>query len=295
MALSSIAPSQQVKNIAGEKFSRLTVLSYVGSNLRGSEGAYWDCVCDCGAKVSAAFGGDLRRGSVKSCGCLLKDSARLAAHKRVKDELGNRYGRLTVVKPLGKKYSKGRAHYWECLCDCGTRTEVSGSNLRTGAVASCGCVAQDGLAATHGESRFGKVTREYRIWRDMISRCTNPNRNNYHLYGGRGITVCDRWRSSYEAFLEDMGRAPSMKHTLDRNDNSKGYAPDNCSWETMSRQARNRRSTRMLTFQGRTMAASDWADELGIPLSRILGRLSLGWSVEKTLTSPLLKSNGTPA
>jgi hypothetical protein len=295
MATDSIALPRQVKDIAGKSFGRVTALHYVGSNLRGSEGAYWDCVCECGTKMPSTFGGDLRRGRVKSCGCLLKDSAKAAGLKKVKDEIGNKYGKLTVVKALGKKYEKGRSHYWGCDCDCGGYTEASGSNLRSGLVSSCGCVFQDGTTTTHGESRLGKVTREYRIWRDMISRCTNPKRNNYHLYGGRGITVCDRWRNSYEAFLEDMGRAPSKKHTLDRNENDKGYSPGNCSWETMSRQARNRRSTRMLTFQGRTMAASDWADELDIPLSRILGRLKNGWSVEKALTAPKLKSNGATA
>jgi hypothetical protein len=285
MANNSIALPRMVKDIAGHKFGKLTAVQYVGSNLRGSEGAYWDCVCDCGKEVKAAFGGDLRRGGVKSCGCLGPESSKKAGLNKVKDETGNKYGRLLVIEHIGKK-SKNRAHYWKCLCDCGNYSEVSGSNLRSGAVASCGCVSQEGLTATHGEGTLRNITREYRIWRDMKSRCYNPKRNNYHLYGGRGITVCDRWRNSYEAFLKDMGRAPSPKHTLDRTDNSKGYSPDNCTWETMSRQARNRRSTRMLTYDGRTMAASDWADEMGISLGLILGRLSLGWSVERTLTEP---------
>jgi hypothetical protein len=291
MATNSIALPCQVKNIAGEKFGRVTALCYVGSNLRGSEGAYWDCVCECGTFMPAVFGGSLRRSHTRSCGCLGKDSAKTAGLNKVKSEIGNKYGRLTVVSHLGKKYSKGRSHYWGCDCACGGYTEVSGHNLRSGAVASCGCVFQYGPTATHGESRHGKITREYKIWQSMITRCTNPKRNNYHLYGGRGITVCDRWRNSYEAFLEDMGRAPSKKHTLDRNDNSKGYSPDNCSWETMSRQARNRRSTRMVTYQGRTMAAIDWAEEYSIKLATLTGRLNRGWSVHQALTHPVKTPN----
>lgn len=223
MATDSIALPRQVKDIAGEKFGRVTVQCYVGSNLRGSEGAYWDCTCECGTHMPAVFGGSLRRNHIRSCGCLAKDSAKIAGLNKVKNELGNIYGRLTVVRHVGKKYSTCRDHYWECLCLCGTKTEVAGGNLRSGAVSSCGCVFQDGPTATHGESRMGKATREYKIWQSMITRCTNPSRNNYHLYGGRGITVCDRWRNSYESFLEDMGRAPSKKHTIDRNDNDKGY------------------------------------------------------------------------
>lgn len=289
MADNSIAPGRTTKNICGQTFGRLTVVKYAGSNIKASEGAYWDCICSCGTTVDAVFGGSLRRGHSKSCGCLGKDSAKLAGLNKVKNEIGNRYGRLTAVSHIGKKH-KGRDHYWGCRCDCGGYTEVSGCNLRSGVVASCGCVFQEGPTATHGEARSGKVTREYRIWLSMITRCTNPKRNNYHLYGGRGITVCERWRNSYEAFIADMGRAPSEKHTLDRSDNNKGYSPDNCSWETMSRQARNRRTTRMITYQGRTMAASDWADELGVPLGLITSRLSRGWSVEKTLTLPSIKA-----
>jgi hypothetical protein len=93
---------------------------------------------------------------------------------------------------------------------------------------------------THGQAHHGSVTVEYRAWQQMLQRCQNTSRHNYHRYGGRGIAVCDRWKSSFENFLADMGLKPSAEMSMDRIDNDKGYEPENCRWATKSQQSKNR-------------------------------------------------------
>ena len=280
MASNSIARPYRVKDIAGQKFGSLTALEFAGINSDGK--ALWDCQCDCGQSKTIT-GKSLRTGQTKSCGCTRGES-------KVKDMSGQTFGALTVLSRIGHK-TKSRSHYWECQCICGNVTEVSGSNLRSGAVASCGCVARQATSIrnqTHGHTAGAGATRVYRIWSCMLTRCYNPDRASWQDYGGRGIKVCDRWRESFENFYADMGEPPTPRHTLDRYpDNGGDYSPDNCRWATMSQQARNRRSTRMIEYQGRTMAISDWADEYGIKLACLTGRLNNGWDIEKALTTPV--------
>lgn len=139
-----------------------------------------------------------------------------------------------------------------------------------------------GARKSLGESR-GRRTSEYRAWRDMRARCCNPNHGDYADYGGRGITVCERWRSSYVAFLEDMGRRPSQLHSLDRENNDASYSPDNCRWATPMEQAANRRTTQRLTFQGQTVTTRELADLVGVHVLRLRWRLSQGWPIEKAV------------
>jgi hypothetical protein len=141
----------------------------------------------------------------------------------------------------------------------------------------------------HGESSNGsqkQATPEYVVWMKMFDRCRNPRVHNYHRYGGRGITVCERW-SNYPAFLEDMGRRPSNLHRIERINNDGHYTPENCRWATRSEQARNRRSNHRLTFNGRTLTMIEWSEELGLPLFTLCRRIYQGWSVERALTEPI--------
>jgi hypothetical protein len=197
---------------------------------------------------------------------------------------GQRFGRLSVISLAGVKNGMS---LWLCHCDCGKESTVIGKHLRTGNTKSCGCLqAERRLRLTHGHARRGSVSRTFSKWRGMIRRCTDPRCKNWKDYGGRGIGVCDRWLASFENFLSDMGEAPAGL-TIERIDNSLGYEPGNCRWETVANQCRNRRSNRWPTYNGRTQCESDWALEMGVHRTTLRSRLSRGWPVERALTAPV--------
>jgi hypothetical protein len=200
---------------------------------------------------------------------------------KVIEMTGLRYGRWTVLGP-GEPAADGRTT-WHCRCDCGVERPVRGEKLHGGSSASCGC-ANPGNTA-HGHGRNGKRTGTYDAWRNMLSRCTNPKRIDYARYGGRGITVCERW-ISFENFLADVGEKP-IGRSLDRVDNSRGYEPGNVQWSTPKGQARNRRSNSILEFQGIRRCIAEWAEQTGIQVATIQYRLRAGWSAERALTVPV--------
>lgn len=156
------------------------------------------------------------------------------------DISGHRFGRLIAIAFARKD---GRRHMWLCICDCGKQSEVRKENLRSGNTTSCGCHKRRCLdSTTHGYAA-GKKSLLYRVWSSMLERCRNPNNRSYADYGGRGITVCERWHK-FENFLADMGERPSDKHSIDRVDNDGDYAPSNCKWSTKMEQRHNRRDTK---------------------------------------------------
>ena|SRR2546425_6862076 len=187
-------------------------------------------------------------------------------------------------------FYRGRTSMATCIitCElCGKQKEVQWNN-RQQRYCSHQCA---GLSRTppiiHGHCRDGHRSPEYQSWHHMKGRCLNPNEDAYARYGGRGITVCDRWLHSFAAFLADMGPRPSSGHTIERLDNSKGYSPDNCVWATWIEQENNRKDNREITFQGRTLTLAQWVKVTGICWSTIAQRLKRGWSAEKTLTTPV--------
>jgi hypothetical protein len=137
--------------------------------------------------------------------------------------------------------------------------------------------------ARHGESARRKKTIEYRTWCAMIERCERAKNPCYHLYGGRGIKVCGRWRNSFEAFLEDVGRRPSSRHSLDRIDNNDGYRPGNVRWATWGLQSRNTRRNVIVTIEGVELCLKDAARVRGISYSAVVNRARRGWTLEEAL------------
>lgn len=258
-------------NEVGNVYSRLKVISFADS-LRGA--VRWNCICECGNSVIVE-GCDLRSAHTKSCGCLIGGG---------KNEIGKRYGRL-IVKSLSDMRSKEKRLHWVCLCDCGVTTIVSGKDLRSGHTVSCGCYGLT-KSLTHGHCSNKIHTREYNAWNAMKERCGNPKTSFYHRYGGRGITICDRWINSFENFLEDMGPKPDGT-SLDRKDVNGAYSKSNCRWATSIEQANNTTRSRILSFNGLTMTVSQWARHIGVGPVTLFGMLRAGWTIERCLTEPL--------
>ena len=173
----------------------------------------------------------------------------IMAPQRTIDIAGRRFGKWTAIHFAEQR---GRMQRWLCRCDCGTERIISSKSLREGGSKSCGCLQREIVSngATHGETRNGHTTPEYRTYAGMIQRCTNPNNPSWNHYGGRGIKVCPRWQHSYEHFLADVGRRPSPAHSLDRYPNNDGdYEPGNVRWATRKEQNANRRKIgRLETF-----------------------------------------------
>lgn len=171
--------------------------------------------------------------------------------------------------------SQLRARY---ECDCGAIFEALEYNVKSGHTKSCGCAKPRILRAarlTHNESR--PQSAEYRAWAGMKKRCLDVSSKSFPRYGGRGIRIFPEWILSYEAFLAHVGRRPSPMHSLDRFPNNNGnYAPGNVRWATSKEQARNRRSNRIIEFQGRSQCLRAWADELGISQATLSRRIKKG-------------------
>ena len=159
--------------------------------------------------------------------------------------VGRRFERLVVIARV-ESDRHGNAR-WLCLCDCGGKSTPSTSNLMGGSAKSCGCrlvearVRNGKASARHGHAPKRKPSLTYKSWLSMKNRCFKPDCNGYKNYGGRGITICDRWLRSFEDFLADMGERPPKNHSIERKDNDGHYEPSNCYWATAQEQARNKR------------------------------------------------------
>jgi len=212
------------------------------------------------------------------------------------DIAGLKFGRLTVLAFAGYVPSgKERRPAWLCSCDCGTSSTVRTVNLLSGNTKSCGCLRREKTAerfASHGHTRAGAWSREYRTWGAMVARCINPMHSRWKHYGARGIVVCDRWRygdgnmSGFLCFIADMPPHPGKRFSLDRIDNDGPYSPDNCRWATPKQQRRNTRFIRLLTYNGETLCLQDWCERLRVNRGTVHSRLRLGWSIEDALTRP---------
>lgn len=193
--------------------------------------------------------------------------------------LGSTFGRLTVVGQSDPTPS--REVRWLCKCECGAMATVSGSSLRLGRVLSCGCLRRENpKRIKHGHSKGRVRTREHSTWHNMLTRCYNHNHKQFKYWGGRGITVCNRWRFSFECFIQDMGPCPAG-YSIERIDNDGNYEPGNCHWIPKIRQSTNQRSNVILTApDGSTGCLSEMARKFGLAPSCVRSRLSRGLTGE---------------
>lgn len=198
---------------------------------------------------------------------------------------GKLFGRLTVIEYAGKR---GNRILWRCQCSCKKQSLliVASGHLKSGHTQSCGCLK--GIRNYKPKQTNNvKLTPEYSIWYHIVLRCTDPLNPRYESYGGRGITVCDRWRfgegalPAFECFIKDMGLKPSKKAVIDRKNNDAGYSPDNCAWVTRTESARNTRRNIYFEYQGRKLTLIEWSGLLGIRYLTLYGRYKRGWSVNR--------------
>lgn len=168
----------------------------------------------------------------------------------------NIFGSLKVVDEY--KHKESGPVKWVCKCTCGKTSVVTTSNLRSGHTTSCGCHRAE-VATKHGLHK----TYTYSSWEKMIQRCCNKMNINYKNYGGKGITVCEKWKNSFADFLADMGERPKGT-SIDRIDNSKDYYKENCRWATESEQKRNTSRNVWYVYNGKRYCQTDIAKELGI-------------------------------
>lgn len=209
---------------------------------------------------------------------------------KVIDLTGNKYGRLTVVSMVGRKYTKGGYPYyaWECICDCGNRYVANGCSLKTGSTKSCGCITKEkraigDLTKTHGLSK----TKLYNCWQNMKKRCDKKNASCYEDYGGRGITYCEEWKS-FESFRDwafENGYKETL--TLDRINVDGNYCPENCRWVDAFTQANNTRRNHYISYGGEKYTAAELARLFNVNYHTFLSRIQRGVPVEDCLKEKL--------
>ncbi len=198
---------------------------------------------------------------------------------------GQKYGRLTIVST--EQIFGTYKYYARCNCDCGTKDFVTRiDKLRNGTVTGCGCVQRE-VTTTHG--CWGNPI--FHVWVGLMSRCCNPKDKRYPYYGGRGITVCEEWKD-VNKFILDMEPTYQKGLQIDRRDNDQGYNPDNCHWVTQIEQARNKSSNIKLSYDGKTLCLAEWSQITNLSYGTLWERVKiLGWSAEKTLTTPPLDAD----
>jgi hypothetical protein len=203
-------------------------------------------------------------------------------------QVGDEYGKLIVIA-IGKSDRHGLTIVCECRCGhakCKKITVKRASNVVKGLTKTCGAKA---TLEDHGcASKSSPHHNAYRSWEHMIDRCYNEDHPHYRHYGGRGISVCQRWRDSFLAFLADMGDRPDGM-TLERIETDLNYDPRNCKWATYQEQNRNKTNGTKVEFRGKTKSVTEWSETTGIPRHVIFARLNLAWSIDRALTSPVRK------
>ena len=203
--------------------------------------------------------------------------------------IGQTFGRLTVVE-RGPNDKHKRAQWW-CRCSCDDQQLVlkRGNDLQSNRVQSCGCWRSESTvirSTSHGETN----TRLYQIWHNMKNRCYNQNDPYYECYGGRGITVCDEWKESYENFSSwAICNGYNDTLTIERKNVDGNYCSENCTWATQRTQANNRRNNHYITYNGERHTIAEWEIILKLNTGTIKNRIKLGWDTDKIFNTPIKK------
>lgn len=259
-----------IEDLTGKIFERWTV---VGRDPRIGDfkKARWWCKCQCGT-IKSVSGSSLRAGTSLGCGC-----------KKAKDWAGKKFNRWTGIERFGTTGSK-----WLWRCDCGTERVIQVGTITHDYSKSCGCYKDEVAKKFH--TKHGKsYTRAYNTWESMKDRCFNPNHKQWKHYGGRGITVCEEWKNSFEAFHAYVGD-PDPGMSLVRYPNNDGnYEPGNVRWASRRQQANNRRpqsNSMYVNVNGERLTISALSKRLGVKHSRLYYQLNSGWTLERILAQP---------
>lgn len=270
-----------LRDITEQTFGYLTALERVEDERKGS---YWLCRCVCGKKKIVNLS-DLASGATKSCGCKIGELRRASGYSasKIDDLTGKRFGNLLVVELIPRNYNDPVK--WICKCDCGNERICSSDDLKYEGVTKCKVCTRDSL-----NKRYPRLVR---IYANMKQRCTNPNHDSYAVYGGKGVTICDEWMNSFDAFAEwaiNNGYEDGL--SIDRIDNEGNYEPSNCRWATRFEQANNTSQNVNITYNGETHSVAEWSRILNIHNSTLANRLKHGWSVKEAFETPPSKHNG---
>lgn len=257
-------------NLTGIKFAQLTVVQYAG---RRGASHYWTCICDCGT-VKDMKGSHVKSGATKSCGCA----------SRMEDITGKTFDRWLAVREIERDRRGNRMYL--CQCECGVERAVKASELIHGRSKCCRCVGVQ-RRTKHNMCK----SPEFRIWSHMLERCSSPKSSSYERYGGRGISVCEKWKGSFNSFYQDVGPRPSSDHSIERIDNNGNYEPGNCRWATRIEQARNKRNNRIITAFGQSLCIAEWAEKTGIGVGTISQRIRRGSMTPEQVVSESVRKN----
>jgi hypothetical protein len=205
----------------------------------------------------------------------------MSKKQNITEIIGNTFGRLTPIEEVEPYVCKSGNHRrFKCRCECGNEALVKLYSLKNSETKSCGCYNKEIVS----KQKHGLIkTSEYSSWYNMKTRCLNPNSTNYSKWGGRGITICDRWIDSFENFLRDMGNKPSPKHSLDRKDLNGNYEPLNCRWATKEEQMNNMSTNKRITHNNSTKTLSEWSMEINIKYDRLKYLIKRGNSIGDVL------------
>lgn len=261
----------------GDQINSLTVISerFLREDSKGWMRGRYRVRCVCGSEK------DMLEQQLKkaiSCGCV-------RAEMKYRPVLeGGRYGKCVVIggaPDIRVKRREGRM--WVAAvrveCECGTKFIAAESKVARGFVSSCGCTP-------HLKDRSDHPL--YGTWRGMVQRCHNPNSDQFLHYGGRGVSVCEAWRSDFEKFLADSDKIPGEGESIDRIDVNGDYELSNVRWADSFTQARNKRNSRIIEYNGRTQSLMEWAEEIGMKPDTLRSRIDVkGWDIGRAFSQQL--------